>query len=103
MVADVRRELGKHLDTAEQSLDGEMLKILPEGPKLSKPLLTAVREQPHRDLDDYREGWTGTPGSSWSERHKVLYSLLMMLIGAALTNVASVASKMVEVALSIAN
>ena len=96
MIADVRRELDTNLAEAEQVLNRELQKAVPEGPKLAEPLLILVRERLHRDLDDYREGWTGTPGKPWSERHKVLYTLLAALGGAA-------ASKLAEAALKIAH
>lgn len=103
MISDVRRELDAYLADAEQTLNRELQKAVPNGPKLTEPLLISVRERLYRDLDDYREGWTGTPGRPWSERHKVLYTILVALIGAALTVVTGIASRLMEASLNIGN
>ncbi len=90
-VQDVRRELDAHLTATEQTIKADAGKISTDGPRLIEPLFEPIRKQLHRQLDNYREGWTGTPGKPWSERHKVTYTLLAALGGAA-------ASRFVEAA-----
>lgn len=96
MIEDVRRELDTHITDAEQAMKSELQKVVTSGPNLVEPLLIQAREQFHRDLEDYEQGWAGTPGKPWSERHKVLYTLLVALGGAA-------SAKLVETAFKIGN
>lgn len=93
MVEDCRRELDAHIAEAEQQLKGKLLKMVTNGEALVEPLLVTVRERLHRDLHDYKEGWTGTPGKPWSERNKVLYTFLVALGGAAASKLAEAVFK----------
>ena len=94
MISDVCRELDAHLLEAEKILLNALAINVTNGPKLAEKKLAEVRTKLHRDLEDYREGWTGAPGKPWSERHKVLYTFLAALGGAA-------AAKLVEFAFAL--
>ncbi|SDP65966.1 hypothetical protein SAMN04488061_3647 [Filomicrobium insigne] len=103
MIEGVCRELDTHIADAEQALKGELEHSVKDGPRLAEPSLAEARERLCRQVEDYREGWTGTPGKPWSERNKVLYTVLAALGGAALAElgreavpaIAGIASKLV--------
>lgn len=85
MMALIDEAIDRHMDAAPATVS-EFTRVAGANHEaLAAPALGNLREELHTRLADFREGWTAPRASNWRERNAVLYALLLLVAGAAIS------------------
>ena len=85
MMALIDAAIDRHMDAAP-AMVSEFTRVAGTNHEaLAAPALANWRVELHARLADFREGWTAPRASAWRERNAVVYALLLLIAGAAIS------------------
>lgn len=85
MMALIDEAIDRHMDGATAKLAHLTRVAAPNSEALVRPILAEIRRDLHARLADYREGWTSPREKPWRERNGLIYALLLLIAGAAVS------------------
>ena len=89
--AGIEGALFSHLQTAPELLRASIQMGTKDGIEIALPLLDESKARLLEQLHEFRDGWTAPSGRPWRERHAFWYAVLLLLVGALLTSLATLA------------
>jgi hypothetical protein len=85
MIVLVDEAIDRHMDAAPPVV-AEFTRVAGANHEaLAAPTLAKLRADLHARLVDYREGWTAPRAKPWRERNALVYALLLLVAGAAVS------------------
>lgn len=100
-VAELRPVLQVHLDRGVDTVC-EYLSGRGSTREIAARHFNERRGDAEADLEQFAQGWTAPIAKGWHERHPVWWALLLLVVGAAIGQLAPVATKAAQDALGIA-